>query len=235
MPEQLQLTEEQRKQLEEKIRSMSPEELKEFQKKQCLFCQIVAGKIPSKKLYEDETLIAVLDINPAVKGHLLLLPKEHYAIMPQVPDLVLRQLVLASKYLSQILLRVFKADGTNVFLANGPVAGQKSQHFMFHLFPRKEGDHVLNVEEKLVNEELQKKAALVTESKLNEILFGTKKEKESKEKEPKEKSTGEKERKISAKQKRTKSQKEESKDNNEEDASQKKEDVSLDDIADLFR
>ena len=78
-------TEEQRKQWEEKIKNMSPEELQELQRQQCIFCQIISSKIPSKKIYEDSTCLAVLDINPAAKGHLLLLPKEHYAIMPQVP------------------------------------------------------------------------------------------------------------------------------------------------------
>ena len=80
------MTEEQRKELEEKLKKMSPEELKEFQKQQCIFCQIIAGKVPSKKVYEDAQCIAVLDIAPASKGHLLIMPKEHYAIMPQIPD-----------------------------------------------------------------------------------------------------------------------------------------------------
>ena len=94
-----QLTPEQQEELQEKLKNMSPEELQEFQKKQCIFCQIIAGKIPSKKIYEDEKCLAVLDINPAAKGHLLLLPKEHYAIMPQIPDKILSHLFLVSKKL----------------------------------------------------------------------------------------------------------------------------------------
>ena len=81
MPQQ-QMTEEQVKELQEKIKNMSPEELKEFQKKQCVFCQIISGKVQSKKVYDDEKCIAILDINPANPGHVLLLPKEHYSIMP---------------------------------------------------------------------------------------------------------------------------------------------------------
>ena len=105
-----QLTEEQRRELEEKLKNMSPEELREFQKQQCVFCQIIAGKIPSKMVFDDEQCVAVLDINPASPGHLLLLPKEHYAIMPQVPEELLNHLTIISKKLSQILLRALKRN-----------------------------------------------------------------------------------------------------------------------------
>lgn len=170
------LTEEQQKALEEKIKSMSPEELQEFQKQQCIFCQIIAGKIPSKKVYEDELLYGVLDINPAAKGHILLLPKEHYAIMPQVPDAVIGHLFLVSKYLSQIILKTLKVTGTNVFIANGQAAGQRSQHFLLHVIPRKEADHILDVTDKLIPAELQQKVKAVVEPKLNQILGIKKKE-----------------------------------------------------------
>ena len=80
------LSEEELKALEEKLKQMSPEELKAFQKQQCIFCQIVAGKVSSKKVYEDNICIAILDINPANPGHLLVLPKEHYPIMPLIPE-----------------------------------------------------------------------------------------------------------------------------------------------------
>src|SRR3989338_6747191 len=85
MPQQ-QPNEEQLKALQEKIKQMSPEELKEFQKKQCIFCQIIAGKVQSRKVYEDEHVIAILDINPTNPGHTLLVTKEHYSIMPQLPE-----------------------------------------------------------------------------------------------------------------------------------------------------
>ena len=72
--------------LKEKVKNMSPEELRKFQKEQCIFCHIIKGDVQSRKVYEDEVCIAILDINPANPGHLLLLPKEHYAIMPQITD-----------------------------------------------------------------------------------------------------------------------------------------------------
>jgi len=169
------MTEEQRKALEEKIKKMSPEELKAFQKQQCIFCQIIGGKVPNKKVYEDDKCIAVLDINPAAKGHILLMPKEHYAIMPQMPEAEMAHLFLVSKYLSQLLLKVLKVGGTNVFIANGAAAGQRAQHFMLHVIPRKEGDKILEIEERLVPPELLQKIKIVIEAKLNEKL-GVKKE-----------------------------------------------------------
>lgn len=167
MPE---ITEEQRKALEEKIKKMSPEELKEFQKQQCIFCQIISGKVPAKNVYSDDKCLAVLDINPASKGHILIMPKEHYAIMPQIPEEVIGHLFLVSKYLSQILLKTLKSSGTNVFVANGLAAGQKAQHFLLHLIPRREGDGLLKLEDKLINKEMQEKIRILIENKLNEAL-----------------------------------------------------------------
>src|SRR3989344_9251805 len=132
MPE---MNEEQRKALEEKLKNMSPEELAKLQKQQCIFCQIVANKIPTKKIFEDEKCLAILDINPAAKGHLLLIPKEHYAIMPQVSEELLNHLTTISKKLSQLLLRALKVSGTNIFIANGLAAGQRAQHFLIHVIP----------------------------------------------------------------------------------------------------
>ena len=164
------MTQEQRKAYEEKLKNMSPEELKQFQKQQCIFCQIIAGKIPSKKVYEDDRCIAILDINPAAKGHILLLPKEHYAIMPQVPEKEIGHLNIVSKYLSQIVLKVLRCSGTNVFIANGFAAGQKAQHFMMHLIPRKDGDNLLQIQEKLIQRDMQEKVKGAVLNRLNAVL-----------------------------------------------------------------
>ena len=133
---------EQLKALQEKIKQMSPEELKEFQKKQCIFCQIVEGKIQSRKVYEDDKIVAILDINPANPGHILLLTKEHYSIMPQVPDDEVAHIFMAAKSLSNSMLRSIDAQGTNIIVANGVAAGQRAQHFMVHVIPRKANDGV---------------------------------------------------------------------------------------------
>ena len=167
MPQQ-QMTEEQRKELEEKIKNMSPEELKEFQKQQCIFCQIISGKIPSKKVFDDDKCIGVLDVNPAAIGHVLIIPKEHYAIMPQIPDDVIGHMFLVAKSISQIMLKNLRVEGTNIFVANGLVAGQKAQHFMIHVIPRKEGDGVLELSENLLEEEVRAKIATLVGNRLNE-------------------------------------------------------------------
>ena len=126
---------EQLKALQEKIKQMSPEELKEFQKKQCIFCQIIAGKVQSRKVYEDDKVIALLDINPANPGHILLLTKEHYSIMPQIPDDEIAHVFMAAKSLSNAMLKSIDAQGTNIIVANGIAAGQRAQHFMAHIIP----------------------------------------------------------------------------------------------------
>ena len=133
---------EQLKALQEKIKQMSPEELKEFQKKQCIFCQIVAGKFQSRKVYEDERAVAILDINPANPGHVLLLTKEHYSIMPQLPDDEVAHIFLVAKSLSNSMLKGLEVQGTNIIVANGVAAGQRAQHFMVHVIPRKEKDGI---------------------------------------------------------------------------------------------
>ncbi|MBT4651803.1 HIT domain-containing protein [Candidatus Woesearchaeota archaeon] len=164
--QQPQMTEEQRKELEEKLKDMSPEEIAELQKQQCIFCQIVSGKIPSKKIYEDDICVAVLDINPATIGHVLLMPKEHYMIMPQVPENILGHVFMVAKHISQAMLRKLKVEGTSVFVANGFVAGQKAQHFLVHVIPRKGNDGLLNIHEKLVDKELLDKTRNVLIDKL---------------------------------------------------------------------
>ncbi len=234
-----QLTEEQRKALEEKIKSMTPEQLREFQKQQCIFCQIITSKIPSKKVYEDEKCIAVLDINPAAKGHLLLLPKEHYSIMPQVPDADLGHLAKISKDLSQLLLRALKVEGTNIFVANGLVAGQRAQHFMIHIIPRRETDGVLGLNEKLLDAEMQQKVQAAVGQRLNEVLGIVPERKEEKQdlsKLPEDK-TGEasKPEPKKSRKKASKKKEEEKVEEESEEPKKTKGDVSLDDIANLFK
>ena len=161
--------------LQEKIKNMSPEELREFQKQQCIFCQIIAGKIPSKKIYDDAHSLAILDINPAARGHILLLPKEHYGILPQVPDELLGTLFITAKRLSQVVLKVLKVSGTTIFVANGLAAGQKAPHVMLHIIPRKEGDGLFALQPRLVDAGVLSQVTAVVSQKFNEVM-GIKKE-----------------------------------------------------------
>ena len=130
--------EEQVRALQEKLKNMSPEELQAFWKERCVFCQIIGGNVDSKKIYEDKFCVAVLDINPATPGHILLLPKDHYTVGPQVPEKVMTHLGMVTKALSHACLRVLKCKGTSVFMANGAAAGQQAQHFIVHVIPQYE-------------------------------------------------------------------------------------------------
>jgi len=175
MPEQpqqpqQQMSEEQVKELQEKIKNMSPEELKEFQKKQCIFCHIVSGKVQSKKVYEDDKSVAILDINPANPGHVLLFPKEHYSIMPQLSEEEIAHLFMIAKTISNACLRGLGVQGTNIIVQNGVAAGQKAQHFMIHIIPRKEKDGLdFEIPQKKLKEEELEAIRKKLEAKLGKV------------------------------------------------------------------
>ncbi len=137
---QQQMTQEQAQELQERLSRMSPDELREYQKQNCIFCNISSGKQQAKKIYEDINCIGVLDINPANAGHVLLLPKEHYAVLPLVPEEILGHLGMVVKAISNVMLKALESKGTTIFVANGAAAGQKAQHVMLHIIPRNEKD-----------------------------------------------------------------------------------------------
>lgn len=162
---------------EEDLKSMSPEQIAELQKQNCIFCHIISGKVASKKVYDDEKVVALLDINPANPGHVLLLPKEHYAIMPLIPQDVLGHLFMVAKGISHACLKAFRAQGTNIFVANGVVAGQRAQHFMVHVIPRKENDSisVFNIKHKDIDERQLEELRRLIKAKVDQ-MFGLKQE-----------------------------------------------------------
>jgi len=118
---------------------------KAMEQQQCIFCGIASGQIPSKKIYEDDRVIAVLDIYPANPAHLLVLTKKHYAIFNQIPKDEVAHLAQICRRISELLFKVVKPEGINFFIANGPVAGQKAPHMILHAIPRFAGDG-LNLE-----------------------------------------------------------------------------------------
>lgn len=107
---------------------------------QCIFCSIIQGKIPSKKVYEDDLVFAILDIYPANPAHVLVLPKEHALIFNQLPKKTAEHMGIVAKKITEVLFKVIQPDGVNVFIANGPAAGQKAPHFIMHVIPRFQGD-----------------------------------------------------------------------------------------------
>lgn len=124
---------------------LSPEVRKalEEQKKNCIFCKIIKGEIKARKVFEDDLVIGLLDINPARLGHIILMPKEHYPILPFLPHKTFIRLFSAAKWLCSAAKKASVTLGSTVFIANGFAAGQQSQHFMLHIIPRDPRDGVL--------------------------------------------------------------------------------------------
>lgn len=111
-----------------------------MRKEDCIFCKIANGEIPSQTLYEDERFRVILDLGPAAKGHALVLPKEHFANLYELPeDWCAKAFLLAQRMAAQMTERLH-CDGFNIVQNNGEVAGQTVFHFHIHLIPRYEGD-----------------------------------------------------------------------------------------------
>lgn len=111
----------------------------------CIFCKLANGEIPTNKIYEDDDFTVIMDASPATKGHSLILPKEHYANLYEIPeDTAAKVLPLAKKLVSH-MTDVLKCDGFNVLQNNGETAGQTVFHFHMHLIPRYKGkEQILN-------------------------------------------------------------------------------------------
>ena len=108
----------------------------------CIFCKIAAGDIPSATIYEDNDFRVILDIEPASKGHALILPKEHYANLYELSDeLAAKALIVAKKVITK-MTGILGCDGYNVVQNNGEAAGQTVFHFHIHLIPRYKDDNV---------------------------------------------------------------------------------------------
>lgn len=108
----------------------------------CIFCKIAAGEIPSTTIYEDEDFRVILDIEPASKGHALILPKEHYANLYELDDTLASKALVLAKRLTTALKDVLGCEGYNIVQNNGEAAGQTVFHFHMHLIPRYKGDTV---------------------------------------------------------------------------------------------
>jgi histidine triad (HIT) family protein len=108
----------------------------------CLFCKIINGSIPSEKVYEDELFIAILDINPINKGHLLVLPKRHSENIFDLEEPEISNVMKVIKKLSQALMKTLNAEGVNIIQNNCKAAGQIIFHSHFHIIPRFSGDNI---------------------------------------------------------------------------------------------
>lgn len=129
--------EEQKQKFKEILSTLSPEEREQLMGKQeCPFCLMAKGDIPTKKVYEDDKILGILDIRPANKGHVLLFPKEHHRVMSTVSDPVIADLFQVANKLATAIFDSTQAQGTNIFVANGSAAGQTAPHMLVNIIPR---------------------------------------------------------------------------------------------------
>lgn len=111
----------------------------------CIFCKIAAGEIPSNTIYEDNSFRVILDLGPATKGHALVLPKNHYADLYEIPEDVLAEAAKVAKKVAGTMKEKLSCDGLNLVQNNGEAAGQTVMHFHLHIIPRykDDGQHIL--------------------------------------------------------------------------------------------
>jgi len=105
-------------------------------KNDCVFCAIAAGEIPSFKVYEDDLVLAYLDINPFSKGHTLVIPKAHSTGLLDTDEATLAAVIARVKKVAAHLKAALPCDGFNILQNNGAAAGQTVMHLHFHIVPR---------------------------------------------------------------------------------------------------
>lgn len=102
----------------------------------CIFCKIIEGEIPAATIFEDDTVIAFLDIAPFEKGHLLVLPKQHATLLTELPEAILTHTMTIVQKLADNLMKKLPCDGFNVLQNNGVCASQTIPHVHIHIIPR---------------------------------------------------------------------------------------------------
>ena len=113
-----------------------------MKKQDCIFCRIISGEIPSTTINENSKFKVIMDIAPANKGHVLILPKEHYDNIYDIDTATAGELFELAVMTARALKSVLDCDGMNILQNNGTVAGQTVFHFHMHIIPRYEGDTV---------------------------------------------------------------------------------------------
>lgn len=108
----------------------------------CVFCRIITGEIPSATVYEDEDFKAILDISPAAKGHIIILPKKHSADLYNLDAGTAEKALIVAQKIAKAMKEVLGCDGLNLLQNNGEAAGQTVLHFHIHLIPRYHNDQV---------------------------------------------------------------------------------------------
>jgi histidine triad (HIT) family protein len=106
----------------------------------CLFCKIAAGELPSTRVHEDDRVIAIMDIFPATRGHVLVIPRAHARDVHEVAGDDLAAVATAAQRLAGRAMTGLGADGVTIMQSNGPAAWQTVFHYHVHVIPRYDGD-----------------------------------------------------------------------------------------------
>lgn len=106
----------------------------------CIFCKVVSGSATSYRVYEDDAVVAFLDIKPVNRGHLLIVPKEHYATLLDAPAHVLTDIMSAVPGLARAAMKAVEAPAFNLLINTGRESGQLVDHVHAHIIPRFDGD-----------------------------------------------------------------------------------------------
>lgn len=112
----------------------------------CIFCKIADGKIPSYKIYEDDDVLAFLDVNPVSYGHTLVISKEHYDSYLSVPKDIMHKVMDVAQRIGQVQVKQLGAKGVNILTNCYDAAGQTVKHFHVHVIPRYESSDGLKLE-----------------------------------------------------------------------------------------
>ena len=111
----------------------------------CIFCKIINGEIPSYKIYEDDEILAFLDINPVNPGHTLIIPKEHTLDVTTINNDVLIKILDKSRDIASLLIEKMGAQGFTLVQNNG--VAQEVKHFHLHVMPKYSGKKKLTLDE----------------------------------------------------------------------------------------
>ena len=107
---------------------------------ECVFCKIVEGSLKAERIYETESVLAFLDINPRAPGHSLVIPKKHVSLLADLEDELVADMFIATRETLKILKKALNPDGFNIGINEGKAAGQEIPHLHVNVFPRFGGD-----------------------------------------------------------------------------------------------
>lgn len=108
----------------------------------CVFCKIVNRELEASIIYENHNMLGFMDINPITPGHVLIIPKHHYNSIMEIPDDLGKDVMVAIKEISKLMIDNLGADGINIINSTGRSAGQTIFHFHVHVIPRFSGKSI---------------------------------------------------------------------------------------------